>query len=318
MSNQPPVGLQLPAIFPVAPFGQTSFDLSKQDAFVVSLGPDWTHYKAMPSPIGLKDRGEYRRGDGADVISSNGMLYYSAGVFTATMTSNDRDKKRVEQGILDPSHAYLVMPRFYKNAQNTNDTTPNPTRIYLAPGDRLYLSDKNADVRVPKAQEMSYEQDKDNQTMFPIWEMDPNCPLIDSQGSIYSMGSDFCVTKVGDIRWLPGGRNPGIDPDTGKGRVYSIRYVYRAFWYVLSLPKEIRITNVTEGGIRVPERMPMNAIIVRENIFHNQNRGTGQELLKSNTTARADTSPAEVSNVTGEIVNIDMTNFGGLDTPEEA
>jgi hypothetical protein len=310
MSNQPLQGLQLNTILPFAPFGQTSFDLNKADAFAVSLGIDFTHFKAMPSPIGLKDRGEYRREDGVDVLSSNGMLYYCAGIFTATMTDDSKDKKRVEQGILEPTNSRLVMSRFYKNADGTNNTEPNPTRIYLTPGDRLYLSDKNADVRVPKSQEMSYEENVDNQTAFPIWEMDPTCPVIDSTGATYTLGSDFCVTKTGDIRWINGGRNPGIDPDTGKGRVYSIRYMYRAFWYVLNMIKDIRITNVTEGGIRVPERMAQHCVIVRENFFHNQNKGAGQETLKSKTPQRADAAPAEVVNVTGEAVNVDITNFG--------
>jgi hypothetical protein len=180
----------------------------------------------------------------------------------------------------------------------------------LTPGDRLYLADKNADVRVPKSQEMAYEEGVDNQTAFPIWEMDPNCPVIDSTGATYTLGADFCITKAGDVRWIIGGRNPGIDPDTGSGRVYSIRYYYRAFWYVLNLPKEIRITNVTENGIRTPERMPEHCVIVRENIFHNQNRPSPNELLKSKTPQRADSAPAEVVNVTNESVNVDITNFG--------
>ena len=314
MSNQKPVGLQLPTILPFSPFGQHSFNLFDQDVFVTSLGIDFTHFKAMPSPIGLKDRGEYRREDGVDIVSSNGMLYYCSGVFTATMTDNSRDQKRIEQGLLDPSQSKLVMPRFYKNSTNDNNASViTPTRIYLSIGDRLYLADKDADVRVPNYQQMTYEQDVDNVTMFPIWEMDKNCPVIDSQGSTYDQGTDFCVTKAGNIRWITGGRNPGIDPDTGKGRVYSIRYLYRAFWYVVSLPKEVRITNVTEGGLRKPERMPEHAIIVREYIFHSQNKGTGEEILTPKDTNRAVAPPSEVLNVTGEPVNIDIANFGDPD-----
>ena len=312
MSDQKPKGNQLPTILPFSPFGQHSFDLGKQDTFVQSLGIDFTHFKAMPSPIGLKDRGEYRREDGVDVVSSNGMLYYCSGVFTATMTDNTRDQKRIEQGLLDPSQSRLVMPRFYQNNGN-NDPVSNPTRIYLSVGDRLYLTDKTADVRVPNYQQMTYEQDVDNITMFPIWEMDKNCPVIDSQGTEYSLGRDFCITAGGNIRWTSGARNPGVDPDTGKGRVYSIRYLYRAFWYVVSLPKEVRVTNVTEGGVRRPERMPEHAIIVREYIFHNQNKGKGTELLTPKDPKRADAPPSEVVNVTGEPVNIDITNFSDPD-----
>lgn len=306
MSDQKPVGNQYPTIQPLSPFGQHSFDLVKQDAFVTSLGIDFTHFKAMPSPIGLKDRGEYRREDGVDVVSSNGMLYFCAGTFSATMTDNSRDQKRIEQGLLDPSQSRLVLPRFY----NKYATSDSKDRIYLSIGDRVYLSDKDADVRVTNYQQMNYEAG-DNVPMFPIWEMDKGCPIIDSTGATYTQNSDFCVTEAGNIRWT--GRNPGIDPDTGKGRVYSVRYLYRAFWYVVALPKEVRITNVTEGGVRRPERMPEHAIIVREYIYHNQNKGTGQEALKPKDPGRAVTAPAEVINVTGEPVNIDMANFSDPD-----
>lgn len=308
MSDQKPVGNQLPTIPAVSAFGQHSFNLVDQDVFVTSLGVDYTHYKAMPSPIGLKDRGEYRREDGVDLLSSNGMLYYPAGVFTATTTDNSRDKKRIEQGELDPSQARLVLPRFY----NKNATSDSKDRIYLSVGDRVYLSDKNADTRVPNYHQMTYEAG-DNIPMFPIWEMDKSCPVIDSQGLMYKQGKDFCITDCGNIRWLDTGKNPGIDPDTGKGRVYSVRYLYRAFWYIVAIPKEVRITNVTEGGVRRPERMPQHAIIVREYIFHNKNKGTGEELLKPKDPERAVAGPAEVINVTGEPVNIDMANFGDED-----
>ena len=308
------MGLQLPTIMPFSPFGQHSFDLLKQDAFAQSLGIDFIHYSAMPSPLGLKGRGEYRREDGIDTISSNSMLYFCAGILTATMTDNTRDEKRIEQGLLDPSQSRLVMSRFYKNAQdNNNATLQEPKRIYLSIGDRLYLADKDADVRVPNYQQMAYEENIDNIPMFPIWEMDPDCPVLDSTGVSYTLGTDFCITKAGNIKWLSTGRSPGIDPVTGLGRVYSIRYRYRAFWYVVALPKEVRVTNVTENGARRPERMAEHAIIVREYVYHNQNKGTGDEALKPKDPARAVSPPAEVTDVTGLPTNIDMANFGDPD-----
>lgn len=313
MSDKKPVGLQLPTILPFSPFGQESFDLSKQDAFVTSLGIDFLHLKAMPSPIGLKDRGEYRREDGVDVISSNGMLYYPAGIFTATMTDNSRDKKRIEQGTIDPSQSRLVMPRYYN--KDPSATSDSGISLFLDIGDRIYLNDKDADVRVPNYQQMSYEENVDNVPMFPILQMDNNCPVIDSTGKEYKQGSDFCVNSSGNISW--NANNPGIDPDTGKGRVYSIRYYYKAFWYVVAIPKEVRITNVTMGGVRTPQRMPQHAIIVREYVYHSQNKGTGLEPLQPKNPGRAVAEPAQVTNVTGYPVNVDMANFGDPDDTED-
>ena len=48
------------------PYVQESFDLPRLDNFVTGLGVEFFHYKAMPSPIGKNDRGDFRRSDGVD------------------------------------------------------------------------------------------------------------------------------------------------------------------------------------------------------------------------------------------------------------
>lgn len=305
MSKKPAKDIQVDAINRYSPFVQIGFDLNKQDKFVTGLGADFTHYKAMPSPIGKKDRGDYRRNDGVDTITSNGMIYKCSGKFTATMTDNSRGQKRTGPGLLDPSEAHLVMPRFY-NAEGTGGLADGK-RIYLAPGDRLYVADPDADVKVANYHEMDYEQDVDNVPMFPIVELE--APIIDSLNIEYIQGVDFCITAEGNIRWHATGKNPGIDPDTGKGRVYSIRYLYRAFWYVTVIHKEVRVTNVTNNGIRGPERMPYYATIVREYIYHNQNRGDETNQLKSKTPARVEAAPKESINAK-PVISVDMGAIG--------
>lgn len=303
MSDRKPIGVQLPVITPYAPQVQESFDLRRLEiGLSTGLGSDFTHYRAMPSPIGKNDRGDLRRSDGVDTITSNGMIYRCAGKFTATMTDNERQQKSGESGLLDPSEARLVMPRFY-NKQAVADGD----RIYLAPGDRLYFSDPQADTKVANYQFMSYEPDIDNEPMFPIVALQEK--IIDNRNIEYTENADFTVTAAGNIKWLAAGKNPGIDPDTGKGRIYSIRYLYKAYYYVVALPKEVRITNVTEGGVRHPERMPMHAIVVREYIFHNQNRGskTNQNVTKS--PERVVQAPVEPINPNSPFIPVDMSNF---------
>src|SRR5271165_401229 len=127
MSNRPPNGLQIDAITRFAPQIQESFDLRRLEiGLSTGLGADFKHYKAMPSPIGKNDRGDYRRSDGVDTITSNGMLYTCAGIFTATMTDNTREQKRSTGGVVDPSESKLVLPRFYNN-------------IGVSDGNRIYL-----------------------------------------------------------------------------------------------------------------------------------------------------------------------------------
>jgi hypothetical protein len=297
-------GLNVDTINRYSPQIQQSFDLNRLESFVTGLGVDFTHYKAIPSPIGQKDRGDYRRSDGVDTITSNGMIYRFSGKFTATMTDNSREQKRTSGGALDPSESRLVMPRFYnKNALADGE------RIYLMPGDRLYVADPDADVFVANSQKMDYDSDIDNEPMFPICKLEDR--IIDSRNIEYTENVDFTITSMGNIRWIAGGRNPGIDSDTGKGRIYSIRYLYRAYYYVVALPKEVRVTNVTTGGIRSPERMPIFASIMREYVFHNQNRGDKLNQNKPLDPQRAAASPTESTNVTPGI-SVDMSAIGDV------
>jgi hypothetical protein len=255
----------------------------------------------MPSPIGQNDRGDYRRSDGVDTITSNGMIFRCAGVFTATMTDNARGEKRSAGGKLDPAEGYLVMPRFY-NEVGVSDGK----RIRLMPGDRLYYSDPNADDKVPCSHKMDFDQaDVDNEPVFQIVELEE--PIIDSRGIEYACGADFEITTMGNIRWLPGGRNPGIDPNTGKGRVYTVRYLYKAYYYVVDIPKEVRITNVTVGGVRGPERMPSFPHIMREYLFHNQNRGDKLNQNKSTTPERATPPVEKPINPNKFVIPVDMS-----------
>lgn len=303
MSNRKPNGIQIDAIDRNLEYVQESFDLDRLDNFVTGLGVEYMHYKSMPSPIGQNDRGDYRRNDGVDTITSNGMIYRCAGKFTATMTDNSRDRKRSDNGAgtLDPSESKLVMPRFY----NVN-ALADGLRIYLSPGDRIYVADPLADVLVSNPQKMDYEAGIDNVPMFPIVQLE--MPIIDSRNIEYVQGVDFCLHD-GNIRWMATGKNPGIDPNTGKGRVYSVRYLYRSYWYITVLLKEVRVTNVTTNGERAPERMPYHAIAVREYVFHNQNKGDKTNQLKPKDPKRVDKEPVISLNPKPNI-SVDMSSIG--------
>jgi hypothetical protein len=310
MSDRIPQGEQIQTINAWCPLTQQSFNLIFDDAFVTGQGIDYSHWKAMPSPIGLKDRGDYRR-DGLDTITSNGMIYVCAGVFTGCETDNTTDKHRTDGGIIDPSVSRLILPRFYnttKSVAGTVNTAPVDTgnRIYLAPGDRLYVSDPDANVNVSNYQKMTYEVGP-NVPMFPIVQLE--VPIVDSRNISYVQGLDYCIDSSGNINWMAGGSNPGIDPETGKGRVYSVRYLYKAFHYVVSLPKEVRMTNITEGGVRIPERLAYYAVIQREYIWHSQNRGDPKNQSQSPTPKRAVQEPLDTIKPQPGTISVDMISF---------
>ena len=112
MSNRPVDGDPVDTINRDSPFVQVSFDIKKIDQMATSHGVDFIHYKALPSPIGQKDRGDLRRSDGVDTITSNGMIYSCAGKFTATMIDNTSQERDSEAGQIEASEARIILPRF--------------------------------------------------------------------------------------------------------------------------------------------------------------------------------------------------------------
>lgn len=302
MSKRKPKGQQLPTLPPMGELPQLSFNLEKNDNFINSLGVDFVHYKAVPSPIGLKDRGDYRRPDALDTISSNGMLYIKAGCFTAAMVDNSKKNSYSDGGLIDPSTSRLILPRFY----NKGEDQSNGERIYMVPGDRVYIADKDADDLVSNYQRMEYNVNgRIDIPMFPIKKIEF---IQDSRGIIYNEGYDFKINCDGNIEWLEGGNRPGVDPETKQGRVYSIRYQYKAHWYVVDIPKEVRLTNITKDGVRAPERMPYHVVIQREYIYRNKNNGDAKSSDENNEDKRTREAPPESIEPSAPI-KVDMSSF---------
>lgn len=266
MPNRPKKGPQLNTL-PKLPLPQMSFNLNSQDDFIQGLGVKFVHYRAMPSPIGLKDRGEYRRSDELDQVQENGMVYKGCGEFTAVFMSNSKSERSVEGGMYDQSTARITLPRFY----DLNSPKYAGEEINLAVGDRIYL--KEMEVNVVNYQRVEYNIEHSDYLQYPA-----TCVefVMDSRGEEYTPGAHFDIDKNGNIAWKDGAKNPGIDPDTGKGRIYSIRYKYNAHWYIVNIMNEVRITNITEGNERVPARMPYHAMIQREYVYSNRIRGNEQ------------------------------------------
>ena len=78
----------------------------------------------------------------------------------------------------------------------------------------------------------------------------------------------------------------------------------------LSLPKEVRITNVTTGNVRAPERAAYYPVIMREYLFHNQNRGNELNQLKPKCDIkRIDAQPEQSINPADPIISVDMSNI---------
>lgn len=275
------------------------FNLEAQEQFAQDKGIIFTHWAAIPSPIGLKDRGDYRRPDALDTVAENGFIYKKVGEFTATIIGNSRQNKYgpAEGGIYDDSTARIVIPKYY------NSKSSKKKEISLLPGDRIYA--KNIEVKVDNYQRAEFTPESTDVLQFPAICVKH---LVDSRNIEYTEGKDFKVSKAGNIQWISGGKSPGIDPETGKGRPYGIRYTYLAFWYIQSLINEVRITNTNSSS--EPARLPYHAVIQREYVYHNKNRGDEKQVKTSkDNTERTNEKPREDIQPNKPQVKVNIKNF---------
>jgi hypothetical protein len=285
--------------FPIPDIG---VNLESQDQFVQNRGVHFEHYAALPSPIGLKDRGDYRRSDLYDSVSSNGMIYKKAGCFIGVITSNSKRKTQSDGGIVDYSTARLSLPRFYEDG----------SEIHLAPGDRVFI--KDLEVLVPNYQRVEHNPGGLDRAQFPIKCVDH---LMDSRGIEYKQGVHFKL-KDGQIQWIDGKDNPGTDPDTGNGRIYSIRYKYNAHWYITEIPNEVRVAqSFDENGEKVAQRMPYSAIIQREYVYYNQNNDVDKDTGRQKEVRNIERPKEPVKVVDEYQVKVDMTDVNGTDNLDD-
>jgi hypothetical protein len=281
--------------FPITEIG---FNLDSQDQFIKSRGVELEHWVAIPSPIGLKSRGGYRRSDQYDTITSNGMIYKKAGCFTGAIVSNSKRKKANEAGLLDHSVARLLIPRYY----NTEDDSKK--EIHLAPGDRVFI--KDIEVLVSNYQRMDYSAGGLDRAQFPVKEVEY---LIDSANKEYKCGYHFKI-QDGHIKWVDGRDNPGIDPETGKGRVYSLRYKYNAHWYITELPNEVRVTQGKDAaGKTFAERMPYSAVIQREYVYYNQNNDVNKDHERNKEVRDNEEPKEEIQTPSDYQIKVDITDI---------
>lgn len=279
----------LPDIIP-----DIKFNLESQEQFAKDKGTVFEHWAAIPSTIGQKDRGDLRRPDTLDTIAENGFIYRKVGEFVGTITGNGKNHNHTEGGILDTSTARLILPKYY------NKDCGEGKEISLLPGDRLYA--KAIEIRVPNYQKVEYHPKQSDFLQFPAKEV---TMLQDSRGIDYIQGRHFKIDCSGNIEWIDGQKNPGIDPETGKGRIYGIRYTYVAFWYVQQLINEVRITNT--GDSSSPSRLPYHAVIQREYVYHNRVKPAPEN--KNTETKRTQEPITEVLDPNEYEVRVDIRNF---------
>ena len=243
----------------INPYANT-FQIEAFDAAIRGQGVLLKHYSAMPCPIGMVDKEDVRKSHhddhGAQGIGacSNGFLYkYSGDVVGLFINNTTRDAVR-DEGTTSGSTVNITLPRFYDN---------DPTKeVKVLPFDRLYFAE--TDITVENWQLVQSNVNGYDRLSYPAIYVSS---LVDSAGIVYNLG-DFEIIN-GQIHWVSQKR-PGIEPDTGKGVVYSIRYTYAPFYYIRDMIHEIRHTQTDTIEGRVTIRMPQTVVATREYVFQNE------------------------------------------------
>lgn len=235
---------------------QVSFDADAFDAAIRSHGVQLVHYTALRCPVGMTDLDDNRRPHDDHAGCSNGYLYSKAGCIQSLLVGNQNKQDLRDIGFVDGASFTASFPRTYEDG----------CEFYLAPFDRFYLNEEA--ITVPTWQLSRCNESGTERLAFPAVSVEH---LVDARGDSYKQGQDFQLVN-GQVNWLPAGKRPINDLETGRGAVISIRYRYRPFWYCARLLHEIRVAQVESpiNDDRKLIRMPQQALLNREFLFLNE------------------------------------------------
>lgn len=235
-----------------------SFDVDAFDEAIRSQGVTFIHYKAMRCPVGMTNQYDTERAHDDHAGCSNGFIYMPAGKVTCLFTGNSASTQPMEMGYANGATVQVTLPRFY-------DGTQEP--IYIAKFDRLYLDEES--IAVVNWHLFTAHMSGRDKLQFPAIKV---TDLIDADNEKYTQGVDFDLVQ-GQVVWT-GQHRPGLDLETGRGKVCAIRYLYRPYWYVKQLIHEVRVTQAENPvtGERLVQRMPQAIVIEREYVFEKEDK----------------------------------------------
>lgn len=256
-----------------------TFDLEAFNEAIRSQGVKLVHYRATRCPVGMTDIGDNRRPHPHHEDCFNGFIYDKVGCITALMTSNNKKRSLEDVGFVDFSSVQSTFPQTYDNSED---------KFIVAPFDRFYLDEESANVVM--WQLFQHHETGIDRLKYPVACVQG--PIIDNRGERFVENDDFTVAN-GQIKW--GSNRPAAQVDVGpgmgngfgtdRGAVCSVRYTYRPYWYVGSIPHELRFGQVQEGFERKAVRAPQMCVLHREYVAQNTEQEsavatTSEELRK--------------------------------------
>jgi len=233
----------------------TAFEIEGFQGAIKAHGVKMIHYRGIRNPVGMVDKYDSRRPDSDHSSASNGMLYSKAGCFSALFIGNSKSLRAMEAGILNSATAQITPTLKYDGSEED---------VYLSPMDRLYLAEES--ILVPHQQLVEVDEGGYDRLNFPAVKV---LYLVGSDNVVYTE-EDYKIVN-GQIHWC-GNKGPSLNPETGTGNVYSIKYLYQPFWYVDRLLHEIRVAQYKNpvSGERKMVRMNQSAAVQREYVFMNE------------------------------------------------
>lgn len=231
--------------------------------FISGLGIIFNHYVAIPNPIYESNLGDLRRSfpeestalnaDKRFDFIENGFLYKFAGQVWGIFQGNNKQFREIASGLYTESGAFVTFNRYYRSSNKYASFAEYDKLIPCISGKEFFS------VNWEKTQ---VNQTGINRLQFPACEIEY---IIDSAGREYLENQDFKLEN-GNIRWISrqGADRPGIDPNTGKSRVISVRYKYKPTYYVRNLAHDIRMhpTIDSQGEPQWPMSTDTNGEIV--------------------------------------------------------
>lgn len=259
-----------------------SFDIEAFDRGIRSQGVNMVHHRAIICPLGITDKNDtLRHAHPPHPGCSNGVLYKPIGIVRGLFVDNSANEKDNDIGTTDGSTARCTFPRHYDEVLCPGDNA-KPRQIYVGTGDRFYLDERESNILWLTRELVEHSISGKDRLRFPAVEVEN---LIDNRLVEYRCGEHFDINENGELVWRQG-MDPGMDADTpdAHGRVFTVWYLYRPYWYVDRIVHQGRPSQVQEGDTmeRSVQNLPMEVSLTREVQFQNERAGGDNKNLREN------------------------------------
>jgi hypothetical protein len=229
-----------------------NWDADAFDVLIRSQGAKLVHWRGMPCPVGMSDRYDVRRTFHDHSGCSNGHIYTKAGEVTCLMLSAGNKMDQHDTGLMAGGTVNVTAPYAY---DDNNDTI-----VDVMPFDRFYLQEES--ILVPHTQRVEHHVTLHDRLDFPCVSV---VDIIDSKGMKH--GPEEYTIEGGQLVWK---QSIGYDLVAHKGTIYSIRFMYRPYWYVKNLQHQVRIAQVETPDGREVRRFPQQWQMTREYVFEKE------------------------------------------------